>query len=436
MQGVQQGSVGRPPARAAALPHLKPSEGIKRQSNFRLAAGWLLLVFWTVSVISLDWDADWHTRVGRDGFWTPPHLVFYGTIAAAGIVCLGVVLMETLLYYRRYPGFTNETTTPVLWVFRGPVGFMLAGFGMVVMLSSAPLDDYWHRIFGVDVKVWAPFHVMLLIGIIMASLGIVYLFASEVTRRRNWQTGKNEAATSLPGKIIENLRGLVQPATLGLTLAMLFFVTRYLFLMGPDTASRGTLTIGELRLPSYSLIMMFVPVVLVALVVATGRIGIATFAGLIFLLFRQVDAPIIQWGIDYLVTDQGRTLRSGGLNQVTWTSIYPIFMPLVGLLIDGIYLLTQRWRQAGKTSREMLVAVGAAMAAGLALFLLDKPWEFTNQLIRSLIEKSGTPNASAVADAQMFRPDYWAAVPLALVLAALAGLVGWAFGTSLRYTDL
>ena len=205
--------------------------------------------------------------------------------------------------------------------------------------------------------------------------------------------------------------------------------------MGPDTASRGTLTIGELRLPSYSLIMMFVPVVLVALVVTTGRIGIATFAGLIFLLFRQVDAPIIQWGVDYLVTDQGRTLRSTGVNQVTWTSVYPIFMPLAGLLVDGIYLLTQRWRQAGKTSREVLVAVGAAIAAGLALFLLDKPWEFTNQLIRSLIEKSGTPNASAVADAQMFRPDYWAALPLVLVLAALAGLVGWAFGTSLRYTD-
>lgn len=432
MQGIGQMESGVRLARPATAP--SSSQAVRRQSNLRLAVGWVLLVTWIVSAWALDWDGDWHSRVGRDGFWTPPHLVFYGTVAACGLICIGMVLLETFLYYRRYPGFNDQTTTPILF-FRGPVGFALAGFGMAVMLGSAPLDDYWHRLFGIDVKVWAPFHVMLLLGIIMASLGILYLFASEVTRRRKWQTHREGAAeASLPSQLIGELRGLFHPAMLGLSLAAVFLMTRYLFLMGPDTSSRGTLQIAGLYLPAYSLIVLALPIVLVALVGVTGRFGIATVAGLLFLLFRLVDAPLINWGVNMLVQEQR---RSGVINEVTWTVIYPVFLPLVGLAIDLIFLATRRWRtEKPKSRRNLIVAMGASLVGGVMLFLLEKPWEYVNGLIKKLYQASGDANATpAVIESQMFKPDYWAALPLVVVIAALAGLVGWALATSLRYTQ-
>ncbi len=410
-------------------------QALKRQSNYRLAVGWVLLAIWGVSVWALDWDADWHTRVGRDGFWTPPHLVFYTTIAICGILCAGVVIVETLLFHRRTAGYNEQTTTPLLFVFHGPVGFMLSGFGMAVMLASAPLDDYWHRIYGVDVKVWAPFHVMLLIGIIMASLGLVYLFASEMVRRNSWRPVPT-ASKNLVSQVWLEVRDLFRSATLGLTLAMVFFVTRYLFLMGPDTVTRGTLQLGDLQLPAYSLVIAVLPIPLIALAGASGRFGIATLAGLFLLIYRLLSAPLIQWGVDYLVVEQGRTLRNN-TNEVSWIWIYPIFLFLVGLLVDLAFLVTRRWRNSGARplARELGIAVAVSTIGGVLLFLLDKPWEHINNITRRLIQESGNATVIASLDSFLFKPDYWAALPLVIGLAALAGIVGWAFAVSLRYTD-
>ena len=427
MQGIGQGVTGLPltSASTTASP-LSEAQALRRQSRFRMAVGWFMIALWTISSWSLDWDADWHSRVGRDGFWTPPHLVFYSTIAATGLICAGVVLLETWLYRRRYPGYNDQTTTPVLFFFRGPVGFALAGFGMLVMLISAPLDDYWHRIYGIDVKVWAPFHVMLLLGIIMANIGLVYVFASEISRRRQGQ--------AVASGLLAEIRSLFEPATLGLILAMMFLITRFLFLMGETTGlERGNLTLGGLVLPAYSLVVVMLPVALVALAGATGRVGAATLAGLVLLIFRLIDAPLIQWGVDYLVKDQGRSLREGSAREVVWVWIYPLFLPLVGLAIDLIFYLTRSWREAGPGRRQLLVAGGAGLVGGLFLFLLERPWEHVNDILRSFAGSDRV--AQAQIESRLFHPDYWAALPLAVVIAVGAGLIGWAWAVSLRYTE-
>ena len=93
------------------------------------------------------------------GFGHHPTGCFIALLPSCGVICAVVVLTETWLYYRNRAGVTAEDSTPILFVFRGPLGFALAGFGMVVMLISAPFDDYYHRIYGIDVQIWTPFHV-------------------------------------------------------------------------------------------------------------------------------------------------------------------------------------------------------------------------------------------------------------------------------------
>ncbi len=400
------------------------SKAERRVSDYRLTLGWLMLGLWVGSTFGLNWDIQWHGVVGRDGFWTPPHWMFYSTVTAAGLICLGVVLVETLLYYRRYPGLHDGNTTRVLGFFRGPLGFILAGFGMLVMLSSAPLDDYWHQIFGIDLAVWTPFHVMLLLGIIMGNLGMVYLFASEMNRRRAWQTPL-PPETSRGWRILAGLRDLFRPAQLGLTLAFVSLTMVYFGAFQP-TSLGGSLSFGSWVMPSYSLVVTGAAAVLVAAVWTTGRVGTATLVGLLFGLLHLAVNWFINWGIQTLAVDQGVTLRS--YSSLIFTDLlYPASLVGAGLLVDLIYLLTMRWRAKGRTGPMLAAAGGAGLAAGLLLFWLERPWQMLNDF---LLKQFGI-----LVSTKLWRPDQLAALPIVLPLAIMAGLVGLAWATSLRYTD-
>src|SRR5262249_28052852 len=46
-------------------------------------------------VLGLMWDISWHMSVGRDTFWSPPHMLEYLSASVAGILCGGVVLRTT-----------------------------------------------------------------------------------------------------------------------------------------------------------------------------------------------------------------------------------------------------------------------------------------------------------------------------------------------------
>jgi hypothetical protein len=125
----------------------------------------------------LSWDIVWHTLVGRDSFLTPPHSLLYGGVALAGIVALGAGLWES------FRG-REEGTVSVLRYFRAPFGLVVTGFGVLTLLVSAPLDNYWHELYGIDITLWAPFHMMGLVGGSIAVLGVVYMLAAELARRR------------------------------------------------------------------------------------------------------------------------------------------------------------------------------------------------------------------------------------------------------------
>ncbi|TMC05511.1 MAG: hypothetical protein E6J41_21930 [Chloroflexi bacterium] len=155
----------------------------------RLGVAAALLACLLVASAGLAWDIAWHTFIGRDSFLTPPHAVLYGGVAAAGIVALAGVLLES---WRRRPG-----TASLLRVFHAPLGLFVTGFGILTLVVSALLDNYWHELYGIDVTLWAPFHVMGLIGGLVAVLGVVYVFAAELARRRRLAEGGQLALLAL-----------------------------------------------------------------------------------------------------------------------------------------------------------------------------------------------------------------------------------------------
>ena len=65
---------------------------------------------------------------------------------------------------------------------RAPLGFFLAGWGGVAMLTSAPFDNWWHNAYGLDVKIVSPPHTLLILGIRAIDIGMLILVLGAMNR--------------------------------------------------------------------------------------------------------------------------------------------------------------------------------------------------------------------------------------------------------------
>src|SRR5438067_12980701 len=106
------------------------------------------LVALAVGVFGLHWDVSWHRTIGRDTFWSSPHLFLYAAVMLQGLTALWATAWTTS-GQRRLPGPELR-----LLGLRAPVGYALLGIGALVVIGSAPFDDLWHRLNGRDVDIW------------------------------------------------------------------------------------------------------------------------------------------------------------------------------------------------------------------------------------------------------------------------------------------
>jgi len=103
-----------------------------------------------IAVMAANWDIWWHGAIGRDSFWEPPHLFLYAAVSCA-------ILGGLFAWYR---------TRVKAW--RRVV------CALALIPLSAPFDDLWHRIFGVEDLssiwvIWSPPHVLLALGLASSS---------------------------------------------------------------------------------------------------------------------------------------------------------------------------------------------------------------------------------------------------------------------------
>jgi len=134
----------------------------------RRRAVWVLLATKVAGGWGLGWDIRWHLSIGRDSFWIPPHLMTYAAVATLAIVSLGVLALETWTARgRRRPGTLSVAGLS------GTRGFHLAWWGIALTILAAPIDDLWHRLFGLDVTLWSPPHLLGLAGAQINTLGVL-----------------------------------------------------------------------------------------------------------------------------------------------------------------------------------------------------------------------------------------------------------------------
>jgi hypothetical protein len=126
------------------------------------------------AVLGMYWDISLHIDNGRDDgpLANPAHyLILIGLYGAL----LAGVLSAALSDER-----PTRTAVPLgggWWI---PVGGLLIAACGAFALSGFPLDDFWHRIFGQDVTLWGPTHLMLIGGGSLAVLGAMALMSEAI----------------------------------------------------------------------------------------------------------------------------------------------------------------------------------------------------------------------------------------------------------------
>src|SRR5437762_1666247 len=168
--------------------------------TLRRRALWGLLLAKAVAGIGVGWDIRWHIVIGRDSFWIAPHVMTYAGVAVAAILSLGVLVYETWSASAAMrnaggtaPGGLRAGGPPAFRIagLVGTRGYHLAWWGIALTIIAAPIDDLWHRLFGIDVTLWSPPHLLGLAGAQINSL------AGLLIAREIWPVASRARAVAL-----------------------------------------------------------------------------------------------------------------------------------------------------------------------------------------------------------------------------------------------
>ena len=148
-------------------------------------------VFVTISLVTallgFLWDVSLHAGQGRDAgpLANPAHyFILIGLFFLFIAGCNAAV-------FPRDGEMPSPSAVRITRNWFAPVsGLYLAGCGLYALLGF-PLDDVWHRLFGQDVTLWGPTHLMLIGGAGMSTIGIILLL-------REAEFTSHEAAAATP----------------------------------------------------------------------------------------------------------------------------------------------------------------------------------------------------------------------------------------------
>src|SRR3954447_13874988 len=306
------------------------------------------------------WDVAPHIDQGRDAgpFGTPAHwpiLIGLGGIALAGF--LAVVL-----------GCDEDEPSSVK--LRGgwsvPLGGILLLACGAFALSGFPLDDTWHRLFGQDVTLWGPTHVLMIGSASLATLAIWTLLVEgrRSARRTGLKPEQGNRRASVVATLVDRARG---PMIAGGFLIAL-------------SSLQGEFDFG---VPQFSLVLHPVMLAVAAACgLVTARIVLGRFGALqalAFYLFLRVVITLIVSGVFDLSTMHFPlyVVEAGVVELVAWRlgTDRPLRLGLVsGALIGTVgfaaeYAWTHIWMPIAWPSSligEMLpLTLAAALGAGV-----------------------------------------------------------------------
>jgi hypothetical protein len=339
---------------------------VKSDATVRLAVARAVLLGAFVMGLGTTWDVSWHARIGRDSFWIAPHVVVYtGTLLV--LLATGLGLAAELLRHRS--GNSLEAAAR-----RVPRGLWMIAGGALWFVASAPFDDLWHRLFGLDVTIWSPPHLSLIAAAFTLLLGTLLLVRDEQERLDESEPHRSRGKRLLEwGLIGLGLGFLVQTAALALLPAVRYSYGQPGAGTEPWIRAFAQAT-GAWMLPL--LVVALAPAVLfLAPPVLRLPFGVCIPA-LVHLALRPLGAAfaeagyalVFPSGLPPLAPFAGVT----GESVTVWLSFAPIFLVMPALGADLALLLARRWDDRWILAA-VLFAVVVALQGAYAPTLFDRP---------------------------------------------------------------
>ena len=377
------------------------------ERRIRQTSGWIMLGLMLLAELGLAWDRRWHDIVGRDQFWIPPHIMMYTGVAGAGLITLGIVLVDTRRYYQKKAGVDDSSTTSVLGFFHAPLGFILLGFGMLIDAIAAPFDNYWHELYGIDVTFWAPFHLMGHLGAAIGGLGIIYAFASEAVQQRQAEHPSRR------------LLGLTGPEW-----AVVVILAAFMEIILPALTAFTPVVLGSVQLLSYPLILVLTAsLFLVSTYLCFRKPGITLLTILILWPLSIATELFTPFALRFMAMRLGLSYRLGREPIVDVTlALLPVFYLVCALMVEATVAWQRRSGKAGNGDLRGAWLLGVLMAIPAVVI--------PPGIVHALrLWAPGIPLPPDVV--QVLQPTWLnmlLSLPLAMLLGAIMASLGTVFG--------
>src|SRR3954468_3943866 len=132
-----------------------------------------------IAVFGMYWDISIHLDKGRDPGPLANSAHYFILAGLFGVFFAGL-LSVSLPVGRKRPSPTAVRLTSDWYA---PLGGLLMLISASFALGAFPLDDLWHRIFGQDVTLWGPTHLVLIGGAGLATVGALILLSEGMNAR-------------------------------------------------------------------------------------------------------------------------------------------------------------------------------------------------------------------------------------------------------------
>jgi hypothetical protein len=334
----------------------------------RLALGFPVLFGALVSLVGTTWDIQWHLAIGRDRTLILPHIMILSGILLSGIAALVEVVIETI-WIRRNPTLAVYSTS-FAGLFQSSLGSYLAGYAALTAAIAFPLDAYWHALYGIDVAIWAPFHVMELASGGLIPLGAAFMLVSASTLAEH----AGDARTMRVGYY-------------GAVVAFATVLSIFTLLLSDSLKGQGYIMIGTV-MEGWNMFSLFPPLsgllvawVLVAAVSAIPQRSVATLVVLVYgclaLLFSAFVPPAMGYlvGLEHLSYRANPVFSFFAVNidlshlSLIAVSFWPLAPILVAPLVD--YVGGRARRKGWSRRRTLLVLAAITLIAGIPLLVVS-----------------------------------------------------------------
>ncbi len=135
-------------------------------------------------------DVRWHVSLGRDDqLFTAPHTA----------IVVGLMTIFASAFIGEF--FATATKANVGWrVFGTRIPYSALAMGLIGMcaLAGFPMDELWHRQYGIDVTMWSPTHLLMIVGASISPLASWLALGEAGVRpeQGRWATGVHIAVGS------------------------------------------------------------------------------------------------------------------------------------------------------------------------------------------------------------------------------------------------